>query len=154
MSAVDIAKALGGKPIGGGGFLCSCPCPGNGKGRGDKNPSCSITGSSTGDLLVHCHAGCDPAHILDELRRRGLHKGRARRKPPSTRRPSVRPPADPEPDPRAVELWRSALPAQGTLAEKYLRSRSISLEIPPSIRFIPEINYLPRIALPAMVAAV
>ena len=35
----------------------------------------------------------------------------------------------------ARSIWRNAVPAQGTLAETYLRSRGISLPVPPTIRF-------------------
>jgi len=50
--------------------------------------------------------------------------------------------------------WRAAIPAKGTLAEQYLRSRGITIDIPPTLRFIPHIDYLPRVSFPAMVAAV
>src|SRR5262249_41873012 len=55
----------------GGGYLCSCPLATHGRRRGDRNPSLLVR---DGDfrLLVHCYAGCDPLHILEELRRRGL----------------------------------------------------------------------------------
>jgi putative DNA primase/helicase len=53
-----------------------------------------------------------------------------------------------------LELWRSTIPAQGTLADKYLRARGITIAIPLSIRFLPHVDYMPRVSLPAMVAAV
>jgi hypothetical protein len=63
-------------PTSNSGYVCSCPVPSHGKGRGDKNPSLSIAFSSNGDLLVHCHAGCDRRDVLSELRRRGLIEAR------------------------------------------------------------------------------
>ncbi len=33
-------------------------------------------------------------------------------------------------------MWRSAIPASGTVVERYLRSRGIEIPVPPSIRFI------------------
>ena len=53
-----------------------------------------------------------------------------------------------------MELWRHAVPAKGTLAEKYLQHRGITIQIPPTLRFIPSLDYMPRIGFPAMVAAV
>ncbi len=35
----------------------------------------------------------------------------------------------------ARSIWRNAVPARGTLAETYLRSRGITLPVPPTIRF-------------------
>lgn len=35
----------------------------------------------------------------------------------------------------ARAIWRSSVPAKGTLAETYLRHRGIDIEIPPTIRF-------------------
>lgn len=47
------------------------------------------------------------------------------------------PPADEGSDrfEEARSIWRAALPANGTLAETYLRWRGISVAIPPTIRF-------------------
>jgi putative DNA primase/helicase len=152
MSSASIARALGGVRNGAG-FLCRCPVHGHGAGRGDRSPSLSLADGDAG-LLVKCFAGCDPRDVLAELRRRGLVDGRERREAPAKACKPLGPPPDPEPDPRAVALWRTAIPAQGTLVETYLRSRGITIDIPPSIRFKPEIAYLPRVSLPAMIAAV
>jgi putative DNA primase/helicase len=151
-----LARSLKGKPAGSG-FICCCPVLTHGKGRGDKNPSLSIAESSDGSLLLHCKAGCDSRAIFSTLRARGLlDEGPGRRdqrvKP---QRPIAYFPTDPvEPDPRAIELWRSAVLAKGTLAEKYLRHRGIALAIPPTLRFIPAVEYVTRVSFPAMVAAV
>lgn len=47
------------------------------------------------------------------------------------------PPADEASDrfEEARSIWRAALPANGTLAESYLRWRGLSVAIPPTIRF-------------------
>jgi Toprim domain-containing protein len=37
---------------------------------------------------------------------------------------------------KARWLWRSAIPARGTLAEKYLRGRGITCDIPETVRFL------------------
>jgi putative DNA primase/helicase len=151
-----LALALNGKPVGSG-FVCSCPLPTHGKGRGDKNPSLSIAESSDGSLLLHCKAGCDSRAIFSTLRARGLLDERPWRRDQRAKpqRPIAYFPTDPvEPDPRAIELWRSAVPAEGTLAEKYLRHRGIALAIPPTLRFIPAVEYMTCVSFPAMVAAV
>jgi putative DNA primase/helicase len=151
-----LARSLKGKPAGSG-FICCCPVLTHGKGRGDKNPSLSIAESSDGSLLLHCKAGCDSRAIFSTLRARGLlDEGPGRRdqrvKP---QRPIAYFPTDPvEPDRRALELWRSARPIEGTLAETYLRARGISSPIPPTLRFLPESEYMPGVFFPTMIAAV
>jgi putative DNA primase/helicase len=154
MSARDISRALRGSRNGKG-FICRCPVSSHGKGKGDKNPSLSVADAPDGKLLVRCFAGCDPRDVLAELRGRGLlGEGQRLFRRRNVSRAVPPPEPEPEPDARALELWRSAIPAQGTLAEQYLRSRGITIEIPPTLRFIPSVDYLPRVSFPAMVAAV
>jgi len=154
LTAARIAKALAGHRSGHG-YLCRCPVPLHGKGNADRNPSLSIADGAKG-LLVRCFAGCDARDILAELRRRGLLDDCAE----TSRREEVRaalrpaPEPDPEPDKRALELWRSAMPVQGTPAEQYFRSRGITIGIPESIRFIQHLDYVPRISFPGLIAAV
>jgi putative DNA primase/helicase len=151
-----LAHKLKGKPAGSG-FVCSCPLPTHGKRRGDKNPSLSIAEGADGSLLLHCKAGCDSRDVFNALRARGLLDEGPGRREHSAKPKRTAPyfPADPvEPDRRALELWRSAVPIEGTLAEQYLRHRGITLAIPPTLRFIPEFEYMPRVCLPAMIAAV
>jgi hypothetical protein len=57
-----------------------------------------------------------------------------------------------EPDAKALALWRSAEPIANTLAHRYLRARGLTIDPPPSLRFIPALAYMPRIFLPAMIA--
>lgn len=40
------------------------------------------------------------------------------------------------------------------LVEQYLRCREIALSIPQSLRFLPHLDYMPRVDFPAMIAAV
>lgn len=55
----------------------------------------------------------------------------------------------------AVDIWDSAFPAAGTLVETYLRGRGITIPIPPSIRFAPNLRHTPTGQFfPTMVAAV
>lgn len=41
----------------------------------DKNPSLSLTNGENGNLLVHCHAGCDQVRVIDALKARDLWPG-------------------------------------------------------------------------------
>ena len=153
MNASEIARTLGGHRSGAQ-YLCHCLVPNHGKGRGDKAPSLSIADGNQGKLLVRYFAGCDPRDVLAELKRSGL-LAEGRQTSPRSNDSNARPlpPRNSEPE-RALSLWRSAVPAQGTLVETYLRARAITLDIPATLRFIPHLDYLPRIGFPAMVAAV
>jgi putative DNA primase/helicase len=147
--AASISRALKGSGIGDG-YLVRCPVQTHGKGKGDRHPSLSITDGDHG-LLVCCHAGCDARDVLDALRRRGLLEDRA----PSTYSAPVRrcePIEQIEPDQRALALWRSAEPSADTLVQRYLRARVGMIDPPPSLRFMPAAEYIPRIFLPAMIA--
>ncbi len=152
MSAREIAAALG-RPIRAGRqWLASCPVPSHGRGKGDRNPSLAIADGHSG-LLVRCHAGCDTRDIFAALRSRGLLEEREEGVPRPSRKPA--PVCEPvehiEPDPKALELWRSAEP----FTRVYLRNRGITIEPPPSLRFTPALEYKPAaFILPAMLAAV
>lgn len=55
----------------------------------------------------------------------------------------------------ARKIWGETIPAPGTVAEKYLRSRSITIPIPECIRFHPQLKHSPSGAhWPAMVTEV
>jgi len=147
--AASISRALKGNKSGDG-FLVRCPVPTHGKGKGDRRPSLSVRDGDH-ELLVRCHAGCDARDVLDALRRRGLLEDRA----PSPHSAPVRRcevVEKIEPDERALALWRSAEPIADTLAHRYLRARGLTIDPPPSLRFLPAAEYLPRVALPAMIA--
>ena len=141
MTARAMIEALpGGRWHGSYGTVC-CPC------HEDHNPSLSISDGQDGRLLVNCFVGCDPVDILRTLDGQGLSE-----------------PSGESPAPRlhhrnngraALEIWRDARPAAGTLVEKYLRRRGITLPVPPSIRCHPGLRHGPTgLILPAMVAAV
>jgi hypothetical protein len=139
MTAAAIAEALGGAYRSGIWWRSTCPIHG---GRG--GPLALRDGDH--GLLIHCHAGCDRRDILGELRRLGLIEGRAKSRPIS--------PAPSHPDTgraddtaRAVEererqrrtgaaldLWSESYPAGGTIVERYLYSRGITLPAPTTIR--------------------
>jgi putative DNA primase/helicase len=65
--------------------------------------------------------------------------------------------ATPATDVRSLvaRMWRSTRPAAGSLVECYLRSRGLTLRIPPTLRYAPVIPHRPSgRELPAMVAPV
>ena len=72
MQAEEIAKALGNAKKVNGNWVASCPVPGHGRGNGDKNPSLSISETSDGKALFHCHSGCDQGTVFSVIRERGL----------------------------------------------------------------------------------
>lgn len=151
--AASISRALKGARTGDG-YLVRCPVATHGQGKGDRRPSLSIRDGDDDRLLVCCHAGCDARDVLDALRRRGLLEDRdpspTREARPARRREAVEPI---EPDQRALALWRSAEPINGTKAHQYLHDRGITIDIPQSLRFIPHADYMPGYTFPAMVAA-
>jgi hypothetical protein len=143
--AASVSRALKGRKSGNG-YLIRCPA------HADASPSLIISDRADGaGIRVNCFAGCDFRDVLDALRQRGLIDDRA----PSRDAAPVRrcePVEHIEPDPKALALWRSAEPIADTLAHRYLRARGLMIDPPPSLRFLPTAEYLPRIFLPAMIA--
>jgi putative DNA primase/helicase len=152
MSAELIARALGGKREGAS-WLAFCPAHAD-----RKKPSLALCDGDGGIVLVHCHAGCQQAAVIDALRARGLWglNGAG-----SSSRPGYAKPVEREPDRDAVRrteaalsIWRSAKPAPGTLVEIYLGSRGIHLPPPPSLRFHAGLKHPEGSTWPTMVALV
>ena len=149
--AATIARALGGKRNGDG-WLVPCPVSGHGQGRGDRNPSLSIRDGDKA-LLVRCFAGCNSGDVLDSLRSRGLLADRDWPYKFGSNRPLPQPARLHDPDPAALAIWVAASAADGSTVETYLRSRNITLPVPPSLR-CGSVMHLDRYPMPAMVAAV
>lgn len=153
MSADQIGIGLKGRRNGNG-WLVRCPCPNHGKGRGDSSPSLSVHDGEDGRLLLRCFAGCEFLDILCELRRLGLIDDLPR----LDRARLVLHRADPEavshqPDANALQIWRSARPAVGTIVGEYLERRGIPSTPSPSLR-CGSFMHLNRYEMPAMVAGV
>ncbi len=67
----------------------------------------------------------------------------------------IAPSAQPSKVARALNAWRNATPAAGSLAERYLQSRGITLPPPASIRFLPrQRNWSDGGTYPAMISLV
>lgn len=150
MDAEGLAEALGGKRVGTGWSAC-CPA------HDDRRPSLSIR--DRGDkVLVYCHAGCPQHTVIAALREQGLWSDRKRvnlRRAPT--RAEQRPQHDQSQAERtavALSIWRSTVPAVGTLAQVYLAARGLTLPVPPSIRFHPRLKYPSGRVKPCMVALV
>jgi hypothetical protein len=148
--ATDIARALGGKSLSPGSFLCHCPVPEHGKGRGDRNPSL-IVENGTCAVLFKCFAGCAVRDILDVLRRRGLIDDRRGER--RDRQPAPVAPLSQDPDRVALKIWLAAAPVAGSVVESYLRHRGITWPPPPSLRCGTR-QHLDHYPMPSMVAAV
>ena len=152
MSAADLVIALGGRwdKSRGYGFVC-CPS------HIDKTPSLKIKDGPDGDVILHCFAGCAWRDIKDDLRNRGLlpplNGERGRAPIPSqiqnggTNFSPARSCDTDTIETRNIELaqqiWHSALPAPGTPVETYLCGRGITISIPPSIRYAPNLRHTP-----------
>lgn len=55
---------------------------------------------------------------------------------------------------QAEQVWRSALPITGTIAENYLRGRGITCPLPDTLRFLPDCWHMSARRVPAMIALV
>ena len=147
-TATKVAAALGGPcRRTARGVLVRCPS------HRDRTPSLHLSDAPDGRLLWRCFAGCSQEAVCDALVARGLIGGDAPLRL-----------GQPEPTPQpyqdlnrsaALAIWRTSRPASGTLVEVYLRSRGISIEPAPSLRFHPSLRYRPsNTKWPGMVAAV
>jgi putative DNA primase/helicase len=148
-TAFELINALGGRN-----GVCRCPA------HDDNHPSLSINDDEDGNILVHCFAGCDQAQVISVLRSRGLWKSRgvnenrrgSRKRHQSADNASKR--DDTKRTESALRIWRSSVPAPGTLVEIYLKSRSLRLQLPTALRFHAALKHHAGGFWPAMVALV
>jgi putative DNA primase/helicase len=148
-SAEAVALARGGRRARSG-WLCCCPVPTHGRRRGDINPSLSVRDGDH-NLLVKCHAGCDPLDVLNALRSMGHGAGCV--DPLAT--PAARPANNDNAEAlrrRAEAIWNGGRPAAGSVIETYLRRRGVMLPIPSSIRS--GLAWMDGTDMPVMLAAV
>ncbi len=141
------------KALGGCSGLAYCPAHPN-----TKTPALSLKDGDNGKLLVHCFTGCSGADVLAALRAKGLLEGRSDWTPDT--RVTERRKAQKEADDRrrimqARQCWAETVPIAETLAERYLRVRGITCDLPPTLRFHPTCWHRDTAKkMPAMVAAV
>ena len=150
--ARTICTVLGGHWHGSYG-LAFCPAHKN-----TRTPALSIKDGDGGRLLVHCFTGCTGSDVLAALRARGLLEGSSDWKPDPQKLEQRK--ADEIADrqrriDQARRCWAEAGPISGTLAERYLRARGITCDLPPTLRFHPTCWHGPTATkVPAMVAGV
>lgn len=149
--AQNIVRALGGHRAGAG-WMARCPA------HEDSTPSLSITESSDGKLLVHCHAGCSQAAVIAILRERGLWQMCALGDRRVDRRPARSSAADglaaKQRIARALQTWCEARPAARTIVETYLQARGITISAPRTLRLHPRLHHRSSTTWPAMIGLV
>lgn len=142
MDARNVTRALGGRWHATYGMV-RCIAPGH----ADKSASLRLRdGDQPGRLLVRCYAGCASTEILNEMKRRGLVTGdagaptdvgdeiRARRAKEEEKAAKARA--------SAVERIKNACRgANGTIVERYIRNRGIMLNLPPTLRYHPNLRH-------------
>jgi putative DNA primase/helicase len=132
-TAIEIAKALGGRCSGRGHLAC-CPA------HEDRTPSLSVMDGKDGHVLVHCFAGCDARDVIAALRDLGLWNDRSDRERPRVV-PVRKPPRERNVDDDlawANAILRASHPITGTLAARYLQARGLdTTDLPSCLRFHP-----------------
>ena len=130
-------------------WIACCPV------HDDRTPSLSISDSDDGRVLVHCHAGCDQRAVIEALFARGLWHSqvhcRSMQLPTSRRKSGERVTRLKN---YALGIWRSTLPAAGTLVETYLCTRGLTGQPPSCLRFHPHLRHRQGGYWPAMLALI
>jgi putative DNA primase/helicase len=126
-----------------GGWVACCPA------HEDRHPSLSIRAGDNGHALLKCFAGCEYPNIIRVLRAGRLE--RAFDLSTGARRSALDEAARTM---LARRIWGESRPAIGTLGERYLRSRGITMSIPATIRFHPALKHPSGIYSPVLLAAV
>jgi hypothetical protein len=145
MNAEALTRALGGRWHGAYG-MARCPA------HDDRRPSLSLKDGEDGRLLCRCHAGCEFPAIMAAVRDRGLYTAPTRRAASDNR--AARTSAERTLTDLVRRLWRESGPIAETLAEVYLRQRSIAGAVPPSLRFHWRLRHPAGGCFPAMVGLV
>jgi putative DNA primase/helicase len=150
MPAEKIALALGGRRVGGC-WMAHCPA------HADREPSLSVADGANGNVVVYCHAGCDQDRVIEALKSRGIWTD-TRPFQSSQRKSELNYNGDAGTDQqrskKALNIWNSASPVAGTIAEMYLRSRCIQMPLPSTLRFNAGLRHPGGETWPAMVALV
>jgi putative DNA primase/helicase len=125
------------------GWIARCPA------HDDHHPSLSIREAENGDALLKCFASCEYESIIHAL------LGGPVEHPFNLSSGAGRPALD---DATRIALargiWHESLSAAGTAAERYLRSRNVTIPVPVTLRFHPSLRHPSGACAPAMVAAI
>ncbi|WP_233548485.1 DUF7146 domain-containing protein [Aurantiacibacter zhengii] len=113
-------------------WKCCCPL------HSDRTPSFTIFDNGRRWWCFGCGVGGDVLDFIQALHGVGLREAAAMLGEHGT--PAVSLPTRPAEETgdrtgEAREIWRAASPVKGTPAESYLRSRGITVDLPPSLRF-------------------
>ena len=129
VNAAEVAARLGQAYRSGSWWRCRCPV------HGSAGATLALKDGNWG-LIAYCHAGCRRAEITAELQRRGfVDAGSFAHGPTSKKR--GREAEDVNWRRRiaqALDVWRTSHPARGTIVEAYLRSRGLTMPVPPTLR--------------------
>lgn len=150
--AQSITLALKGRWFGSYG-LAYCPAHNN-----TNTPALSLSNGDGGQLLAHCHSGCDFREIINALSglalvtthycpiQPNLIQLETQRSIEKTRQERL--------SAQAKAIWDSSLSIRGTLAETYLRKRGITCSLPDTLRFHASCWHQSNQRLPALIARV
>ncbi|RYH07745.1 toprim domain-containing protein [Tropicimonas sp. IMCC6043] len=149
--ASSITRTLGGKWHGRYG---TAPCPVcQPEGRRDQD-ALTLADGGNGRLLAHCKkSGCDFTDILAAASVAGCGYAPPDQLVIAQREAEHRAEAEKR-QRQALALWREARPIGGTVAERYLRGRGITCDLPESLRFHPACWHPSAKRFPALVARV
>ena len=152
INARELTARLGGRWVGTSGRAL-CPCCGGNK----SNLPLSIIQASDGGVRLHCFKGCAFQQVRSAA---GLEDDAGQAIQPASREDIARREAQQAAQLDAVSLkarsiWDDTAPGGGTLVETYLRSRAITLPVPPTLHFTASCWHSDaRRSMPAMVALV
>lgn len=139
-----LLKALGGYRAGAS-AMCHCPV------HEDGTPSLSVDPRPAGGLLVHCHAGCSQRIVVAALTERGLWCSSQRSHVAVSGLPMAN---QGKRQSAALRIWETAISPQGTLVERYLASRCLTLPLTSPLRFVAGLRHRSGKSLPAMIGLV
>lgn len=132
----------------------TAPCPVCQPERRKQQNALTLHNGSDGRLLLHCKKhGCS---FIDILAAAGVNQGEYRPPDPAMvakRERAARAEAQKRAS-QAARCWQEAKPITGTPAERYLRSRGITCELPETLRYHPSCWHVSGKRLPAMVALI
>lgn len=144
MRAESVTRALAGTWFGRFG-MARCPA------HEDRTPSLSIRDGDSGLLLLYCHAGCDYEAVLAAVSvKLGSFGNFGQAKPRPVDGPSRRTSLMP----LVGRIWHETRPMAGTIAETYLRKRSIRGVVPRVLRSHRCLRHPSGARFPALIARV
>ena len=144
MRAEVLTRRLGGRWRGSSG-TARCPA------HDDSHPSLSIKDGDAGRLLLYCYASCSYEDIIAAIEQRAGALGSPTKEFQRISN-AVRPDRS---MPQLLDLiWSQTASIQGTHAERYLRARSITAQLPAQLRFHRALRHPEGHRFPAMVGQV